>query len=149
MTFDVTEVSSLALGRVSSLSSYLYITDNAFDFSRISDFFSLGIYLERLIGFSLFATNSPSSVFNLSVLGDADYSIFLGLNGFLYSLYEVSLGVLILNVMVLMFFLFITFQLMPFFEKKKRPCVFFGDIYEFSFVRYMGVLNVISELNSY
>ena len=39
VTFDVTEVSSLALGRVSSLSSYLYITDNAFDFSRISDFF--------------------------------------------------------------------------------------------------------------
>lgn len=153
VTFDVTEVSSLALGRVSSLSSYLYITDNAFDFSRISDFFSLGIYLERLIGFSLFATNSPSSVFNLSVLGDADYSIFLGLNGFLYSLYEVSLGVLILNVMVLMFFLFITFQLMPFFEKKKRPCVFFlviymnflsFDIWEFSMLfQSLIVINVL------
>lgn len=129
VTFDVTEVGSLALGRVSSLSSYLYITDNSFDYSRISDFFSLGIYLERLIGFSPFATNSPSSVFNLSVLGDADYSIFLGLNGFLYSLYEASLGVFLLNVMVLMFFLFITFQLMPFFEKKKRVCVFFLVLY--------------------
>ena len=62
------------------------------------------IYLERLIGFSLFCDKLPIIGFNLSVLGDADYSIFLGLNGFLYSLYEVSLGVLILNVMVLMFF---------------------------------------------
>lgn len=151
--FDATQVMALAIGRISSLSSYLYIRDGAYDFSGVSDFFSLGIILERVLGFTLFDTSSPSQIFNMAELGRAGYSIFLGLNGFLYALYQSSVFVFIFNVIIILFVIYVLFQLMPYFDRKNRLLMFFlvmympflsFDIWEISIVfQSLILLNVL------
>lgn len=129
VSFNANDIMALAVGRISSLSSYLYISDNSFNFSAVSDYFSLGIFLERILGFPVLSTNSPSSIFNIQELGNASYSIFLGMNGFLYSLYKASPLIFIFNFIVILFVLFLLFQLMPYFNKKHRVFVFFLVMY--------------------
>lgn len=132
--FDSSQIMALAVGRISSLSSYIYIRESVTSLNGVSDFFSLGIFLERLLGFSALNTISPSIVFNKAELGDADYSIFLGLNGFLFTLFKTSIYVFLFNVIVIFFVFFVIFQMLPFFIKEHRVMKFF-------FVMYMPILS--------
>lgn len=127
--FDSTQIMSLAVGRISSLSSYLYMRESIFSYTEVSDFFTLGIFSERMIGFSFFDTLSPSIVFNNAELGEADYSIFLGLNGFLLSLYQSSIFIFLFNVIIILIIFFIIFQMLPFFNKGHRVAMFFLIMY--------------------
>lgn len=127
--FDSSQIMALAVGRISSLSSYLYIRESVTTFNGVSDFFSLGIFLERLLGFSVLNTISPSIVFNKAELGDADYSIFLGLSGFLLALYKSSVLIFIFNVIILLFVVLVIFQILPYFDKKVRVHMFFLIMY--------------------
>ncbi|MFM4774587.1 hypothetical protein ACEUD0_01865 [Aeromonas veronii] len=130
VAFDSSQIMSLAVGRISSLSSYLYIRESlTTSFEGVSDYFSLGIFLERLSGFSVFNTVSPSVVFNKAELGAADYSIFLGLNGFLLALYKSSVLIFMFNVTVLLLVFLIIFQMLPYFDRKARVHMFFLIMY--------------------
>lgn len=127
--FDASQIVSLAVGRISSLSSYIYIKENTYIYDSVSDFFSLGIFLERLVGVSFFDTASPSVIFNQAEVGNTSYSIFLGLNGFLFSLYESSILIFYFNMIVLVFVFVIILQTIPFFSKEHRVKMFFLIMY--------------------
>lgn len=141
--FDASQIMSLAVGRVSSLSSYIYIRESIYSYTSVSDFFSLGIFLERVLGVGFLDTVSPSAIFNNAELGEADYSIFLGLNGFLLSLYKSSVFIFHFNIIIILICFCLMFQMIPFFDRKNRVAMFFFimympflsfDIWEFSII---------------
>ncbi len=90
-SFNSDEILFLSIGRISPISSYLYIKDIIHDFSGVSQYFSIGLVQEKLMGFSFFNVTSPSDLFNKNILGIPDYSIFLGINGFIYYLFQSSI----------------------------------------------------------
>ncbi|MBB1400982.1 oligosaccharide repeat unit polymerase [Pseudoalteromonas sp. SG45-1] len=141
--FDASQIMSLAVGRVSSLSSYIYIRESIYSYTSVSDFFSLGIFLERVLGVGFLDTVSPSAIFNNAELGEANYSIFLGLNGFLLSLYKSSVFIFHFNIIIILICFCLMFQMIPFFDRKNRVAMFFFimympflsfDIWEFSII---------------
>ena len=125
------EIVYLAVGRISALSSYIYVQDKILDYSAISDFFSWGILSSRFTGVPIVGTYSPSDLFNQHVLGDADYSIFLGVSGFLFVLFQASLPVFIVNLVPIVFVLIVIYFLIPYFDAKQRLSMFFILLYMF------------------
>lgn len=130
VAFNIDEITSLLVGRVSSVSSYLYITSHEFISNRVSDYFSFGIFLERLTGLHLINSVSPSEVFNVGVIGpNADYSIFMGLPGFLSFLTANNALVATINIVFLLFILSVIYYLMPVVNNSYRITAFFIVIY--------------------
>ncbi|WP_337137373.1 oligosaccharide repeat unit polymerase [Morganella morganii] len=131
--FNEQDIVSLSIGRISSLSSYLYIQDSLYNnignLNKISDYFSLGIFSERIFSIPLFDTISPSNVFNAYEIGDADYSIFLGLNGFLYILFQQSAPIIIINTIVILLVFILILQMLPYFSISERIPLFFLVMY--------------------
>lgn len=124
--FNLDEILSLAIGRVSTTSSLLFIESNSFDFNAISDYFSLGIISERLIGLSSFGSVTPSDIFNLQTIGAGQsYSIFMGLPGFLFFLFNGDAFTAIFNLLFLTSVFVVIYLLIPVVDKKNRVCVFF------------------------
>lgn len=130
VAFNINEITPLLVGRVSSVSSYLYITSHEFISNRVSDYFSFGVFLERLTGLHLIDSVSPSEVFNVGVIGpNADYSIFMGLPGFLSFLTANNALVATINIVFLLFVLSVIYYLIPVVNKSYRITAFFIVIY--------------------
>lgn len=130
VAFNIDEIASLLVGRVSSVSSYLYITSNNFISNVISEYFSIGIFLERLTGLHLINSISPSEAFNIDVVGpNSDYSIFMGLPGFLSFLIRYSIPIAVINILFLLFILSVMYYLIPTVNKMYRITAFFVVIY--------------------
>ncbi|MEI8596268.1 oligosaccharide repeat unit polymerase [Photobacterium sp. Hal280] len=128
--FDTNEILSLAVGRISSISSYIYLTENHFSYNKISEYFSHSIFISRIIGVQMGGGVSPSDIFNQELLGgNAGYSIFLGLLGMLDMLIKGDILVAANNVIFLLMMLFISFQMIPYFNKKERVLMFFSVFY--------------------
>ncbi|EPP4908396.1 oligosaccharide repeat unit polymerase [Escherichia albertii] len=130
VSFSIEEILSLALGRISTTSSLIYIISNSFNTTEISDYFTFGIVIERLIGVHILDTVSPSQVFNTYILGaNAGYSIFMGLAGFFVFLLKTSPAVFIVNVVCLILELILIYLLIPVNNVKYRTPVFFLIMY--------------------
>ncbi|MCD1124787.1 hypothetical protein LPW36_01850 [Jinshanibacter sp. LJY008] len=114
-----------ALGRISSLSSYIYIDMINFHSELISPFFSLGIILERLTGISLLPAITPSILFNDFLLGDsADYSIFMSLPGHLLVMFRSDFPIACINSGFILTIYILIFYLTPYERKEHRVVIF-------------------------
>lgn len=130
VTFNIEEISSLLVGRVSSVSSYIYISSFYSAFNGVSDYFSISVFIERLTGLQLFHSVSPSEVFNAYIVGpNAGYSIFMGLPGFISFLVNYNGFVAAINIIFLLFILSFMYYLIPVVNKPYRTAIFFMVIY--------------------
>ena len=130
VAFDSNEILSLAIGRISTTSSLIEILQNNYSSQSASDFFSLGIMLERLLGISLFDTTSPSNIFNLAIVGeDAGYSIFMGMPGFFAFLLKGEITSFIFNTIIISLVLVCIYLLIPVFNRRYRIVAFFLIMY--------------------
>ncbi|EHN8759132.1 MULTISPECIES: oligosaccharide repeat unit polymerase [Enterobacter] len=130
VAFDSNEILSLTIGRISTTSSLIEILHNNYFSQSVSDFFSLGIMLERLLGITLFDTTSPSNIFNLAIVGqDAGYSIFMGMPGFLAFLMKGDVTSFIFNVIIISLVLVSIYLLIPVFNRRYRIVAFFLIMY--------------------
>ncbi|WP_318503680.1 oligosaccharide repeat unit polymerase [Photobacterium leiognathi] len=127
--FNSDEIIFLSVGRISAISSYLYVKDFIHDFSGVSQYFSIGLVQDKLMGFSFFNITSPSDLFNKDILGITDYSIFLGVNGFVYYLFNSSIVTGFINVLFIFFILLVIYNLIPYYVQNTRLLLFFLVLY--------------------
>ncbi|NVP03317.1 oligosaccharide repeat unit polymerase [Photobacterium damselae subsp. damselae] len=127
--FNSDEVIFLSIGRISAISSYLYIKDFIHNFSGVSQYFSIGLVQDKLLGFSFFNITSPSDLFNKDILGITDYSIFLGINGFIYYLFQSSIVTGLINILFILFILLVIYNLIPYYIQNTRLPLFFLVLY--------------------